>query len=127
MNLAEFHTEQAHPDYGQVKQEFLGLLQAGDPVAIAIAQQMYAHPSPPAFVYEQAKRLKEFRALQDPVSFREQIAREERAKVIAEMQAQGRTVPAVPQSLNSVPSAPASSTPSEFEPTPLERIVKFNF
>ena len=123
-DLAEDNARQLHTDYDQVKEKFLEELKAETPAAVAIAMQMGKQPNPARFVYEQTKQTLERAAPDYEAKLRAQIE----AKVRAELQSQGRRpAPEVPQSLNSEPSAVISSTPGEYEPTPLANIIKFNY
>lgn len=121
--LAEDLTRTLHTDYDQVREQFIEKIEANDPVAIAIAQQMTNKANPAKFVYDEMNRL----AKLGP-DYEARIRAEERAKVLAEVgQAQRRVAPEVPRSLNSEPSAPSSSTPEAFTPTPLDNLLPNTF
>jgi hypothetical protein len=124
--LAEDLTRSLHADYDTVRDAFIAKVEAQDPFAVAIAQQMVNQANPAKFVYDQARRMEQMSRVGDESSYRARIEAEVRAKVLAELQ---RPAPAVevPASLNSIPSAPVSSGSAEFEPTPLENIAKFHF
>lgn len=124
--LAEDLTRTLHTDYDAVRDQFVSLVEQKNPMAVAIAQQMGAQPNPAKFVYDQTKRLSALDAVGDLSSFEARIRAEERARVLSEMR-QPAPAPTVPQSLNSLPSAPTSTTPADFEPTPLSNIIGGNF
>lgn len=122
-DLAEDFTRTLHPDYDQVRAEFIKRSEANDPMAIAIAQQMGRQSNPAKFVYDQMKRLSQL----EP-DYETRVRADERARVLAELQKQGRKpAPEVPQSLNSEPSAPSPSTPQSFEPTPFGALFDRQF
>lgn len=121
--ISEDLTRTLHTDYDEVREQFIQRVDANDPVAIAIAQQMTAKSNPAKYVYDEMNKL----AKLGP-DYEQRVRADERAKVLAEIgQAQKRVAPEVPRSLNSEPSQTVSSAPMDFGPTPLERIVKFNF
>jgi hypothetical protein len=124
--LAEDLTRSLHADYDSVRDAFIAKVESKDPFAVAIAQQMVGQANPAKFVYDQARRMKQMEEVGDTSALRSRIEAEVRAKVMAEMR---QTKPAVevPASLNSIPSAPAPSSPTDFEPTPLENVAKFHF
>lgn len=124
--LAEDLTRTLHTDYDTVRDQFVTLVEQKNPMAIAIAQQMGGQPNPAKFVYDQTKRLSALDAVGDLSSYEARIRAEERARVLREMQ-QPAPEQTVPQSLNSMPSAPTSTTPADFEPTPLTSLVGLNF
>jgi hypothetical protein len=125
--LAEDLTRSLHDDYDAVRDEFIAMVEQQNPMAVAIAQQMGAQPNPAKFVYDQTKKLSALKIVGDPRSFEERIRADERAKLLIEMQQQGRTPPSVPRSLNSEPSAPSPSTPDSFEPTPIGALFERPF
>jgi hypothetical protein len=124
--LAEELTRNFHNDYDAVFDQFGAMVNQKDPMAISIAQQMAVQPNPAKFIYDQAKRLIAQQAVGDLSSYEARIRAEERARVLREMQ-QPAPEQTVPQSLNSLPSAPTSTTPADFEPTPLTSLVGLNF
>lgn len=127
--LAEDLTRSLHPDYDAVREEFVAKVTSGDPWAVAIAQQMGAKPNPAKFVYDQSKKLaalSEFEQAGSLDALRARIEAEVRAKILTE-QSRPAPPPAVPQSLNSVPSAPTSVTPADFQPTPMENLFERPF
>lgn len=127
-NQGEAVAREAHADYEQVKQNFTDRLDRGDPLAVAIAQQMFAQANPPKYAYDQVKRLQTIESLGDPEAFRARIAAEERAKVMTELAAVSRPRPPdVPASLNAESSAPSSVSTGPFEPTPLTNIIRHNY
>jgi len=121
-NLAEDLTRSLHSDYDTVRDGFLAKVHAGDPWAVAVAQQMSTAPNPAKFVYDQSKRQAQLEQIGDLGSYEARIRAEERAKVLKELQ-KPTPVPDVPRSLNSEPSAVIPSTPTGFEPTPLENLL----
>ena len=121
-NLAEDLTRSLHPDYDAVRDGFLAKVHSGDPWAVAVAQQMSLAPNPAKFVYDQSKRQAQLEQIGDLSSYEARIRAEERAKVLKELQ-KPTPVPDVPRSLNSEPSAVIPSTPTGFEPTPLENLL----
>ena len=125
--LAEDLTRTLHSDYDAVRDEFIAMVHDQNPMAVAIAQQMGAQPNPAKFVYDQTKKLSALKIVGDPRTYEERIRADERAKLLIEMQQQGRTPPPVPRSLNSEPSAPSPSTPDSFEPTPIGALFERPF
>lgn len=125
-DIAEDMTRTMHTDYDQVRETFVTRAAAGDPAAVAIAQQMDAQPNPARFMYEQTKRLAAVEAVGDPQAYEARIRAEERARVMAEL-GQGPAKKEVPRSLNSEPSATTPASGQPFEPTPLSNLVTFNF
>lgn len=125
-DIAEDMTRTMHADYDAVREKFVTRAAAGDPAALAIAQQMDAQPNPARFMYEQTKKLAAVEAFGDPAAYEARIRAEERARVLAEL-GQGPTKKEVPRSLNSEPSAATPSSEPSFEQTPLENLVTFNF
>lgn len=124
--MAEDFARQLHPDYDSVRDAFIARVTMNDPTAVAIAQQMGQQANPARFIYEQSKRLQQLEQVGDLGSFEARIRAEERAKVLIEMQRPG-AAPAVPRSLNSEPSAPTSSAPADFGPTPLANLFDRKF
>jgi hypothetical protein len=126
--LAEDLTRSQHTDYDEVRNQFVEKVHAGDPWAVAIAQQMGAQPNPAKFVYDQTRRLGQLEQIGDLNSYRSRIEAEVRAQVLKELQLQSRPqAPVVPQSLNSEPSAALPSGHQGFEPTPLNNLFDRNF
>jgi hypothetical protein len=126
--IAEDLTRSLHADYDQVRDGFIAKVTEGHPWAVAIAQQMGSQPNPARFVYDQAKKLAAFDSFGDPQAFEARIRAEERARVLTEMQrTPGRTPQAVPQSLNSEPSAAVPSSAQSFEQTPLTNLFERKF
>ena len=124
--LAEDMTRTLHSDYDQVRDGFVSRVTANDPYAVAIAQQMGSHPNPAKFVYDQWKAEEARQKVGDLTGWEARIRAEERAKVLAEA-TRRPPAPDVPRSLNSEPSAPSSSTPEGYTPTPLENLVGYKF
>ena len=125
--LAEDMTRTLHTDYDTVRNGFIAKVAEGNPWAVAIAQQMGAQANPAKFVYDQAKKLAALDEVGDLQSYEARIRADERARVMAETQRQGRPVPEVPRSLNSEPSAAVPSSPQAFEMTPLSNIIGGTF
>lgn len=123
--LAEDLTRSLHQDYDNVRDGFIAQVTAGDPWAVAIAQQMGTQPNPAKFVYDQAKKLSALAIVGDPQAYEARIRAEERSKVMLEMQqSQARpAAPPVPRSLNSEPSAAVPTSLDPFEPTPLSNLI----
>jgi hypothetical protein len=121
--LAEDMTRQLHPDYDEVREQFIEKVGTNDPVAVAIAQQMVSKANPAKFVYDEMSRIAKLTP-----DYEARIRAEERAKVLAEVgQMQKRVAPDVPRSLNSEPSAPSPATPGAFTPTPLGNLLPNQF
>lgn len=125
-DIAEDMTRTMHTDYDAVREQFVTRAAAGDPAALAIAQQMDAQPNPARFMYEQTKRLAAVESVGDPAAYEARIRAEERARVLAEL-GKGPAKKEVPRSLNSEPSATTPASGQPFEATPLENLVTFNF
>lgn len=120
--LAEDLTRTLHPDYDTVRDAFVEKVHAGDPWAVAIAQQMAAQSNPAKFVYDQTQKLAQVERIGDLQGFEARIRAEERARVLKELQAQPRgKEPDVPRSLNAEPSAVVSSGEA-YTVTPLSNL-----
>jgi hypothetical protein len=124
-NLAEDLTRTMHPDYDAVRDAFIAKVHGNDAWAQVVAQQMHAQPNPAKFVYDQMKRQTQLEQVGDLDSYKARLEAEIRAKVLMEMQKPA--APQVPRSLNSEPSAPTPSTPSDFAPTPLGNLFERPF
>jgi hypothetical protein len=125
--FAEEMTRTVHPDYDAVRDSFLQKVEARDPWAIAIAQQMPQQSNPAKFVYDQSKRLDAMSSLGDPATYRARIEAEVRAQILKEMGQTKQPAPVVPRSLNSEPSASIPSSGEAYAPTPLENLLERNF
>jgi hypothetical protein len=124
--LAEDLTRSLHADYDSVRDAFIAKVEAQDPFAVAIAQQMVNQPNPAKFVYDQARRIEQMSQIGDLDALTARIEAQVRAKVLAEIKG---PVPAVevPASLNSEPSAPSPSPRGGYEPTPLGSLLPNQF
>ena len=125
-DIAEDAARSQFNDYDQVREAFIAKHEAGEPVAIAIAQQMGSQANPARFMYEQTKRLEAVDKVGDLSAYESRIRADERAKVLIES-GKRPAAPEVPRSLNEEPSAAMPSDSQPFERTPLENLVKFNF
>jgi hypothetical protein len=122
--MAEDITASVHDDFDQVRDKFVSLHAAGDPMALSIGQQMDSQRNPARFMYEQTKKLEAVEKVGDLKTFEARIRADERARVMADA---GKRPQEVPRSLNSEPSQATPDDGQSFEPTPLENLVKFNF
>lgn len=121
-NISERLARREHADYDEKRTVFMERL-ASDPV---LKSEFNRHLNEGGdlgeFVYETAGRLQELqevRSIGSIQAYREKIAAEVRAQILAE-----RSQPsAVPQSLNVTPS-PATSTETWSGPPPLDEILK---
>lgn len=124
-DIAEDAARSQFEDYDTVREAFIARHEAGEPAAVAIAQQMNGQANPARFMYEQTKRLEAVDKVGDLSAYEARIRADERAKVLIES-GKRPAPPSAPRSLNAEPSAVTPSDPASFEPTPLENLVTFN-
>jgi hypothetical protein len=117
--LCEINARNRYQDYDAVREKFLERVQ-DDPVLRA---ELARASDPAEFAYKTGKRLQEVEQFGGLDTYRQRLEAEIRQKIEAEMKA--KSAPAVPQSLNAEPSAPAAPVPQG--PTPLGSIVSTKF
>lgn len=124
--IAEDAARSQFADYDQIREAFIAKHEAGEPIAIAIAQQMGSQANPARYMYEQTKRLETLAQVGDLAAFEARIRADEKARTLIEA-GKRPPPPDVPRSLNEEPSAAPAGESQAFERTPLENLVTFNF
>jgi hypothetical protein len=111
-----------HKDYAEVEEVFAEAMQR-DP---SLRDQLYAHPMPAQFAYQEGRKIKAMREIgDDPDAYRARIKDE----ILAELKAsqpqptpaqQMQPAPTPPPSLAGIPSATARTAQAWQGPTPLD-------
>ena len=112
-----------HDDYDDILQITSQAVQENP----ALAEQIANHKNPGEYVYQLGKQFKQLdEAGGDVDSLREQIRREEREKVLAELKEKEDKLNKVPQALTDETNAAAPREKAEGGPTPLDNIFQYN-
>jgi hypothetical protein len=125
--MSEDYAKRANPDFAEV----MGTDEDGSHTAWVelakanphLVQQFRASPNPALFAYEQVKRHKAMSEIGDPLTYRERIEAQIRAKVEADLKAKEVARPAIPDTLADEPSKSPRKGPEWTGPKPLNEIL----